>query len=218
MPQQSNHGLIVIGGAGHARVVAEAAESSGAFAEIILMAPDVPRADRAEAWRCVRADLPDPAQFPPDQFRVTMGIGDNALRSRLGDRISAMGYEMPPIVHKSAWVSKRADLASGAVVMAGAVVQGETRIGRLTIVNTRAGVDHDSTVGCACHMAPGATLCGHVTLGGNVFIGAGATIINGISVCSDVTVGAGSVVAADITASGLWLGVPARHSPVKLSR
>src|SRR5579883_2905848 len=67
-------------------------------------------------------------------------------------------------------------MGEGGQVMAGAVIQPDVRIGANAVVNTRASVDHDCILGDHCHIAPGAVLCGAVTIGEDTHIGAGATI------------------------------------------
>jgi len=66
--------------------------------------------------------------------------------------------------------------------MAGVVIQPGCAIGENSIINTRAGVDHDCRIGHDVHVAPGATLCGTVTVEDGAFIGAGATVIQGLRV------------------------------------
>ena len=43
------------------------------------------------------------------------------------------------------------------------------------------------------HIAPGATLCGDVTIGDGAFIGAGATVVNGREIGARAFIAAGAV-------------------------
>ena len=86
------------------------------------------------------------------------------LRERLYAAWRAKGYDFPALVHPSAWIAPGVILGDGVQVMAGVVIQPGCAIGENSIVNTRAGVDHDCSIGCDVHVAPGATLCGAVTV------------------------------------------------------
>ena len=55
--------------------------------------------------------------------------------------------------------------------MAGVVIQSNVKIGENTLINTGALIDHHTTIGKNCHIAPGTNICGNVKLVGCVFIG-----------------------------------------------
>ena len=85
-----------------------------------------------------------------------------------------------------------------------------TSIGKHTIINTNATVDHDCQVDDFVHIAPGATLCGGVKIGKGTLIGANATILPNCIIGKNVRVGAGAVVTTDIPDNVLVVGVPAK--------
>ena len=84
--------------------------------------------------------------------------------------------------------------------MAGCVIQTGTNIGANSIVNTRASIDHDCTIGETVHIAPGVTLSGNVRVGDRTHIGTGAVVIQGIAIDADSLVAAGAVVYRDLPA------------------
>jgi len=61
------------------------------------------------------------------------------------------------------------------------------------------------------HVAPGATICGSVTIGRYSMVGAGATVIEGKKIAAGCIVGAGATVVSDLTESGIYVGSPARR-------
>ena len=143
-----------------------------------------------------------------DTGQIIITIGNNALRRRLQE--AAGGRVAPAIVIDPQKVYSDA-IGAGSQIMAGAVVNADTRIGKGVIVNSNAVVEHDCDIGDFCHVAPGAILGGGARLGDDVIIGSGAVVLPGVSVTAKAVVGAGAVVARDILELGCWVGVPAKR-------
>ena len=122
--------------------------------------------------------------------RCIVAIGDNMARKK-----EAEAEPMPFAValHEKSVLADGVHLGAGTVVMAGAVVQPGTVIGKHCIINTCASVDHDCTLGDFVHVAPGARLCGNVTVGEGALIGAGAVCVPGAVIAPWSLVKAGSV-------------------------
>ena len=78
------------------------------------------------------------------------------------------------------------------------------------IKNTGAIIEHDNKIGDFCHISPGATLCGGVTIGEETHIGANSTIIQYKSVGSKTIIGAGATVINDIQSNVVAIGCPAK--------
>ena len=119
-----------------------------------------------------------------------IAVGDNVSRSNEAFANSSRLYAK--LIHKTAYVVADS-MGQGTVVMAGAVVQPGTIIGKHCIINTCASVDHDCTLGDFVHVAPGARLCGNVTVGEGALIGAGAVCVPGAVIAPWSLVKAGSV-------------------------
>ena len=81
-------------------------------------------------------------------------------------KLEARGLAPLTLVHDRAWVADSAELGTEAQVLAMSAVCEEARIGRQTILNTRAPVDHDCVLGDGVHVMPGAVLAGEVHVGG----------------------------------------------------
>ena len=67
-----------------------------------------------------------------------VALGSNALRFRIGARLRALGFSLPPVVHPTAFLAPSSRVADGAVVMARAVLGTDTSVSSLAIVNTGA--------------------------------------------------------------------------------
>lgn len=143
-------------------------------------------------------------------FCIAIGNPHGRIRLQLHERLKAEGLQPTTIAHPSAWIASDAEIGEGSQIMAGAIIQPQTRLGRYCIINTKASVDHEDVLADGVEIAPGATLCGDVSVGINAWICAGATVLPRIKIRADAVVGAGAVVTRDVPAGITVIGVPAR--------
>lgn len=133
------------------------------------------------------------------------------LRKRLFNEMKASGYSFISLSHSFSFIDDSALLGEGCQIMAGSVIQPSCVIKENAIINTSASIDHDSSVGSHTHIAPGAVLCGGVTIGNCVLVGAGARVLPGIAIGDHAVVGAGAVVTQNVDNGAVVMGVPARQ-------
>lgn len=188
--------VIVIGGGGHGRVVIEALLRAGAMVAGVIdpdpnvaarLPPDVPWLGDDHAL----------AAHPPTRCVLANGVGGigEPRRRQAFERWKQRGYAFIPVLHPAATIAHSGVvLGEGSQIMAGVVIQPDVRIGANAVVNTRASVDHDCTLGDHCHIAPGAVLCGTVAIGEDTHIGAGAVVIQGVTIGKGCLIGAGAVI------------------------
>lgn len=200
--------LIVLGAGGHAKVVLDAAEQSGAYSQFSFVDPHT-RAQtlgRHQVFRKV-SEVQSATHF-------VVAIGDNELRRNIF--FEAIGHGLLPstIVHPRAIVAPSASIGAGTVALAGVVINAEAIIGRNCIINTGAIVEHDCRIGDHVHVAPGSTMAGGVDVGDNSLIGVGSTVIPYMRVGANCTVAAGAVVVDNVEDGSTVFGVPARSKIV----
>jgi sugar O-acyltransferase (sialic acid O-acetyltransferase NeuD family) len=194
----------VIGAGGHAKVVLSLLRDLGC--EVAGVFDDDPA-----TWNCLLAGAP--VRGPVEQIAQSprlptiIAIGDNAVRHSIAARLDLDCFTA---VHPRAHVDRSAVIGVGTVVMAGAIIQPDARLGRHVIVNTVASIDHDCVVDDFAHIAPGARLAGGVHIETGVLFGVGAVSIPGVRIGSWSTVGAGAAVVADIPANRIAKGIPAK--------
>lgn len=139
---------------------------------------------------------------------VIVSIGINQTRKKVVDKLNCKFAEAA--IHSAAVVSHSAQIAEGTVIMAGVVINAETRIGKHCIVNTGASIDHECVIEDFVHISPHATLCGNVCIGEGTLIGAGSVVIPGIKIGKWCTIGAGSFVIKDISDCCIAYGNPCK--------
>ncbi len=141
---------------------------------------------------------------------AAIGGHRGADRLAIQELFARRGMTLAPLVHPDASVCDSARLGAGTQVLARAVVAADAVLGAACIVNHAASVDHECVVGDGVHIAPGATICGCVTIGARSMIGAGAVVLPRLAVGADAMVGAGAVVTRDVPGGAVVRGNPAR--------
>tara|TARA_B100000941_G_C28389116_1_gene491649 strand:+ start:257 stop:862 length:606 start_codon:yes stop_codon:yes gene_type:complete len=96
--------------------------------------------------------------------------------------LKKIGFKIPSIISPLAYVSPKAKIGEGTIVMHGAIINRGAVIGKNCIVNTKALIEHDAFVGNNCHVSTRSTLNGGVILGNNSFIGSHAILKQNIKV------------------------------------
>lgn len=208
---QSNKPIIIIGAGDHAKVLLD-----------ILLEQDLKvlgLTDNKISKGTLIYNIPvlgddsEIQKYKTDDIELVNGIGsvgNTDLREKIFLSFKQKGYTFSNVIHSSAIISKRAKIGEGVQILAGTVINTEAQIGDNTIVNTKSSVDHGCVIGKHCHIAPGCSFSGCVSVGDNTHVGTGSSIIQGIKIGKKVLIGAGSVVIHDISDNKKAYGVPAR--------
>lgn len=203
------HGIVLIGGGGHALVVAGSLRRQGT--PIAGYLDDAREAVLGEAPSPVErlgsiSELPGIAR---SGHGIILCVGDVDLRSRMIGTHVELRHAVV-VVDLGAIVASTAGLEEGGFVSARAVVQERAQVGRHGIINTGAIVEHECRLGSNVHVAPGAVLGGRVSVGDNTLVGLGSRVLPGVKVGRGCVIGAGAVVTRDVPDGGRVAGVPAR--------
>jgi UDP-N-acetylbacillosamine N-acetyltransferase len=205
--------VFVYGAGGHGKVVYDALIGSGVVPQAEFF-DDHLTPGTVVLDSIVRGGFPEPLESAECQRAgIALGVGDNQVRARIARRCAEAGFILLRVIHPRAVVSPFAQVAEGAVVLAGAIVNPSAHVGRGAIINSGAVVEHDVQIGDFSHVSPNATLGGGVIIGANAWIGLGAKILPGLEVGEGAVIGAGAVVTKSIPPHVTAFGVPACIRP-----
>ena len=207
--------LFMLGGGGHARVLLDIVALVQPAWRVAILERDVSLcgADVMGA-RVIGTDemLQAIAQAQPGaHFAVGLGaVGNCGPRRRLFHLAVSLGLSPQTLIHPSANISQYAFVAGGAQLLPACIVNVGARIGRNTIINSGAIVEHDCVVMDHAHIATGACIASTVTVGEGAHIGAGACVRQCLHIGDGAVVGIGAAVVQDVLPGTVVGGVPAR--------
>ncbi len=234
-PAPAVTGLTLIGGGGHAVVVAEAAVLAGSTLRGFL--DDNPAAALAATLlNQPQLHTPPPCLGTLERLELVLGspmiiaIGQVSFRRTIlsalrklpaagatplatasapGNAQASLNPLLCPvtIAHPAASISPTATLGRGIYIGPLAVIHSRARIGDHAIINTGAIIEHDCAVGENAHIAPGAILGGGVTVGEDTLIGMGSRILPHVTVGRHATVAAGAIVLDHVPDNATAIGV-----------
>jgi sugar O-acyltransferase (sialic acid O-acetyltransferase NeuD family) len=204
-------GTVIIGAGGHGRVVLDIfRQAHDADPVGFIDANPALQGEKVDGVEVIggAAELGELNSRGVDSAIVA--IGDNATRNMYAQALLANGMRLVNAIHPKSSIADTARVGKNVVIAAGAVVCAHCRIGDSTILNTASIIDHESIIGKATHVCPGARLAGRVTVEDFAFVGIGSTIIQCVTIGRGSIVGAGAVVLRDVPAFTTVVGVPAR--------
>ncbi|MGN7938756.1 acetyltransferase [Virgibacillus sp. 6R] len=199
--------LLIIGASGHGKVVADIAFAMEKWKSIAFLDDNdkVKSSIGFEVIGCTK----DILKFK-DDYDIFIAVGNNKIRKKFHNKLEDLGATIPVLIHPDAIVGSQVEIGNGTVVMAGAVLNCCTTIGKGCIINTSSSIDHDNKLEDFVHISPGVHLAGTVQIGQGTWLGIGSKVINNVNITANCIFGAGSVVVNDIMEQGKYIGVPAR--------
>ena len=113
-----------------------------------------------------RKDYPD----------AIVAFGNNENRLRQTKVLQDAGFNIPILIHPTAYVSPDAEISPGCIIRAHCVVSRYVKLGPATILNVGALIDHDVEIGEGSHILMGAVVRNKVKLPGMSWVNANQVV------------------------------------------
>lgn len=205
-PSAQGPSLILIGGGGHALVVAEAAILAGLAIAGFL--DDSPRpALAADPFRAPRLGGLGRLDLLQGHLWI-LSLGDLAARAALLPQLTHCPGAAS-VIHPSAHISPSASIGRAVYIGPHAVIHTRASIADHAVINSGAIIEHDCRIGRNAHVAPGAVLGGSVTVGEDTLVGLGSRVLPNLAIGRACTIGAGAVVTSPVEDNATVVGIPA---------
>jgi sugar O-acyltransferase (sialic acid O-acetyltransferase NeuD family) len=144
------------------------------------------------------------------QYPLLITPDKPALRRKLAQFYTSLGFEFFSLISPHAIVSRSAKIGTGVIIQSGVNISASVTLADFVKVNSCANIMHDCTVGGYSTIAPNAVLLGRVEVGEESYIGSNSTVLPNRSVGNSVMIGAGAVVTKNIDDNAVAIGNPAR--------
>ena len=178
--------LILVGGGGHCRSVIDVVESANHFRIYGIIDAQAGQSRKVIGYPIIGTD---------EDLERYFNLGFRFL--------VALGLDLATMISPNAYVSKRASIQAGTVVLHGAVVNAQATVGDNCIVNSLALIEHDAQIGAHCHISTGVRVNGGVKVEMGTFIGSGSIIHEGVHIGERCVISAGSVIKSDVPAGSI---------------
>lgn len=200
--------LILIGAGGHSRSCIDVIELEGKYRIAGLVGVQDEVGSRIFGYEVLTTDegLDVLAKRVPYALVSTGQIHSAELRIRLYDRALKAGFSLPAIIAPTSYISPRATIGAGTILMHGSVINSGVAIGENCIINSRALIEHGSKIADHCHISTGAILNGGTSIGLGSFIGSGSIVKEGIEIGPGSLVGMGLTVRHNLITNSKYFG------------
>jgi sugar O-acyltransferase (sialic acid O-acetyltransferase NeuD family) len=169
--------IVLIGGGGHCHSVIDVIEQENRYQIIGIIDRKELLGKKVLNYEIIASDdnLKEVYKTCKNAI-ITIGqIESSSLRTKIFDNLKSIGFNLPVIISPLSSVSKYSIIKEGTVVLHHALVNGNVKIGRNCIINTKALIEHDSIIEDYCHISTASVINGGVTVKEGNFFGSNAT-------------------------------------------
>jgi len=205
--------IILIGGGGHCCSCIDVIEATGSYNIAGIVDVKQKLGQKVLGYNIIAIDE-DIARLSKQYKNFFISIGHVKTadpRKQKFEQLEKLSVNIVTIVSPLAHVSKHSEIGRGTIIMHGAVVNANVKVGLNCIINTRAIIEHDSFIGEHTHVSTGAIVNGKCVVGDGTFLGSNSVLADGITISDDVVVGAGAIVCRPLLDRGVYVGNPVRR-------
>lgn len=136
----------------------------------------------------------------PSKVQLVFAIGyiSMVLRRAALDRVLAAGYSLFTVLHPRAVVEPGAEVGAGCVVLAGAVIDQQVKVGPACFIDINVRLTAGTRVGCNNYFSSGTATGSRVQVGDDCFFGMDCTVTTDVKIGSHVFVNAKTLVPRDV--------------------
>lgn len=163
----NNMKLVILGSGGYGNTVLDIAEQLGY--EIVAILDDKDKNHPLSSYR----------EYISDDTEFIVAFGNNEFRLSWCEEIFNDGGKLATLIHHTAYVSPKANIGMGSVILPKAIVNTGTKVGVGCIINLGAIVDHDCIIENGVHICVGAIVKGNNVISKCTKIEAGEIIERG---------------------------------------
>lgn len=169
--------LLILGAGGYGQAVAELADLSGKWSEILFADDQWPDKTQVNGYKIIS----DIKNLVVSKYLNCWGIaavGNNTLRKEWHAVLEDLGIQLATLIHPNTTISPSAKIGRGVTIMAGCVLSSNIVINDGVILNIGTLLDHDVTIQEYAHLSVGVGVAGGKVIDGNSFLDVGTFVIH----------------------------------------
>jgi sugar O-acyltransferase (sialic acid O-acetyltransferase NeuD family) len=149
--------------------------------------------------------------FIHNSKQFIVGIGGPQNRQAISTKLIQLGGIHTSMIDPTSRISNiEVTLDEGVCITQDVIIEPGVHIESGVLINLRATITHDCTIGEFTEISPSVIALGGVKIGKSCFIGAGAVILPKVQIGDHCIIGAGAIVNKSIESGQKVAGVPAR--------
>lgn len=205
--------IVIFGASGHGSVVLDCIEKESRYKVVGFIDSTKKKGSKQNGYEILGTEYDLP--YLIDKYNLFGGIvaiGDNWIRSVVVNKIQRIlpRFNFISTIHPSAVIGRNVKIGSGVAIMAGVIINTNSRIADHCILNTYSSLDHDGIMQEFSSLAPRACTGGNLYLGKFSSVCLGVQVIERIRIGEHAVIGAGSLVVKDVDSYTLSYGNPSQ--------
>ncbi len=175
--------ILIIGAGGHANSCIDVIEESNKFYIAGFISPKHSINDRIFNYK-ILGKTDNYFNFFPKIMHAAICIGQiksSKPREETYKKLKAVGFKLPTFIAKSSYVSNKAKIEEGTIILNKCVVNSNANIGKCCIINTSSVIEHDVDIKKFCHISTSVTINGGCIIGEKSFVGSGSILKESIT-------------------------------------
>ncbi len=156
-------------------------------------------------------------RFPPDEFRMLIGVGYvklNRIRAQRFQQTKEMGYRLLSHISSAAMVAEEVTIGENCMINAQSIISPGVQIGDNVIIGAGSFIGHDTVIKEHCFIGDRVAIAGGVTIEPFSFLGIGSIIRNKVTVARECIIGAGALILQDTRPNEVYMGKAADLLPI----
>lgn len=169
--------IIILGAGGHAKSVIDVIELQNEYKIVGIVDNNLEKGTDFFDYKIIGNDS-DLESLREKYKYAIIAVGQIKIpdiRIKLFKKLKELQFILPVIISPIAYVSKRAKIEEGTIIMHHALVNTDVKIGKNCIINSKALIEHDVVVEDFCHISTGAIVNGGTIVRAKTFFGSNAT-------------------------------------------
>ena len=193
--------LIIFGTGGHAKACIDVIEEEKKYKIMGFIEKNKSNENRFMNYPILGQDK-DLKKFKEKNLNILIAIARLRLWSikiNLYNKLTTLGYNFPTIISPRSYVSKKAKIGKGTIILHDVIINSSAKIGNNCIINSKSLIEHSSVIRNHSQISTGVIINGDCEIGSNTFVGSGSIIKEATKIGNNCIVGMGQAIKKNLT-------------------